>query len=493
MKIVILIIALILLIAFLWKRSRPILKGGEYFKLDLASDEITPSLSMLVLHPDDRNVYYDQEDIENEKLLDGCVQRLKDQTSAKWNDTIGIFTEMNGPKRVSDAFIDMILVNRLKKDIKSCYGACEWNPFKFKSKGSNLISMMLNDSETKEWAHYKSVDHVWFMKEFLHYLSYSDNKMFSSSRTNEIKDLSEIQDVIKYLKTWQSESSKSLGNKITKKSSVEIKKSQWLYDEFKQYKTSLKSQRIRNIFNGYFHTMETKSLECLSEFIDETIGTLEEIKTVKPKQRVDIYIEYSYNLEHAYEIYKAVHSHSSEVINHIMHLPVEDGTHHVYCYRFALQIDYTNKNLYYFRSDRYKDYLRKKTWKTPYKTIISLYDDSDCTIVQVPESNNDLFYDEQLFMETKNTIYFIQLEHSENGSDHKSNFIEFLGRVLSPTLTLYQMQATLKQTKYKMNNDKLVWKPVNDAKIQFPNALLFQSFGKHMRSLFEDKPYSGSS
>ena len=121
MRIVILIITLILLITFLWKRSRPILKGGEYFKLDLASDEITPSLSMLVLHPDDRNVYYDQEDIENEKLLDGCVQRLKDQTSAKWNDTIGIFTEMNGPKRVSDAFIDMILVNRLNKDIKSCY------------------------------------------------------------------------------------------------------------------------------------------------------------------------------------------------------------------------------------------------------------------------------------------------------------------------------------------------------------------------------------
>ena len=338
----------------------------------------------------------------------------------------------------------------------------------------------------------KSIDHVWFMKEFLHYLSYSDDMMFSSSETDEIKDLSEIQDVIKYLKTWQSDSAKSLGVKITNKSSIETKKSQWLYDEFKRYKTSLKSQRIQNIFNGYFHTMGTKSLECLTEFIDETIDTLEEIKTVKPKQRVDIYIEYSYNLERAYEIYKAIHSHSSEVINYIMHLPVEDGTHYVYCYRFALQVDCTSKNSYYFRSDRYKKCLKNKTWKSPYKTIIYLYDDSDCTIVQVPESNKDLFYDEQLFMETEDVIYFIQIEHSENGSDHKSNFIEFLGRILSPTLTLYQMQATLKQTKYKMNNDKLIWKPVNNAKILFPNALLFQSFGRYMRSLFENEPYSGS-
>ena len=76
--------------------------------------------------------------------------------------------------------------------------------------------------------------------------------------------------------------------------------------------------------------------------------------------------------------------------------------------------------------------------------------------VKIPETVSGFSYDEQLFITRNSSHYSIQIEHSEDGSDHKSNMIEFIGRNLSQLISLDEMQTFLKRICMKSSMKKTI-------------------------------------
>lgn len=87
----------------------------------------------------------------------------------------------------------------------------------------------------------------------------------------------------------------------------------------------------------------------------------------------------------------------------------------------------------------------------------------------------------------------VQIEHSEDGSDHKSNMVEFIGRNLSQLISLDEMQTFLKNNMREIIDEEnhFKWNYCrNQKQIKIKESVIYKSFHDMAEDLFNSSPYT---
>lgn len=76
---------------------------------------------------------------------------------------------------------------------------------------------------------------------------------------------------------------------------------------------------------------------------------------------------------------------------------------------------------------------------------LNIFDETDYSIANIPPTKDQFSYDEELMLEANIDI---QVEHSENLNNHKSNFVEFISRNLSSKTDEANLRIAFEATNY---------------------------------------------
>lgn len=477
------ILVIVLLLSLTWRRYSCALKGGEYRKIRfLNGEEILPSISMLTLNPSDTK-RYKTESISDEHILEKCNDQLIDLCRIQWNDMYGYFEDATKAKFTSDAFIDMLMLYKINKFIVYGIGSCEWYLDTNIPSGTNVIATFNERDFLEHWNFHRHESKIWLTKPYLAFQDYG----WSVDRSLPYPDKNEIDDFKIWLNQWIGSDKKQFRIMVNKESQLSTAKKQasWFYSILLSKLKSYKSKR----FNMLRTLLSSKSNINRTNLYQETrsiLSFLDTLLQIKPKPTVDIYIEYSYNNERSNKLYKKIHGHTYKIVNNIMKIPVKMNTHYVYCLRFLIKD--TDLPIVNFNEDDKTPELKTITIDGKYQTFVNIYDETSYSMVMAPSTTENFKADEQIFISTKDIHYSIQIEHSEDGSDHKSNFIEFLGRTLSSYLDLKGMTKVLNGTNYMKDKNLIDWCPCPSSKGKFPTSVVFSSFSSHAQYIFNPEP-----
>lgn len=480
---VIFILVIVLLLSLTWRRYSCVIKGGEYRKIRFfEGDELLPSISMLSLNPSDIE-RYKTASISDERILEKCTNQLMDLCRIQWNDKYGYFEDATKAKFTSDAFIDMLMLYKINKSIVYGIGSCEWYLDTNVPSGTNVIATFNTCDYLEHWKFHRHESNIWLTKPYLAFQDYG----WSMDRSLPIPDKEEIDDFRKWLNHWIGSDKEQFRIMIQQESQLSTAKKQasWFYSILLSKLKSYKSKRF-NMLRTFLSSKSNVNRTNLYQEARSILSFLDNLLQIKPKPTVDIYIEYSYNNERSNELYEKIHGHTYKIINSIMQIPVEINTHYVYCLRFLIKD--TDLPIVEFNGNNKTSKLMTVKIDGKYQTIVNIYDETSYSMVMAPSTTENFKADEQIFIATKDIHYSIQIEHSEDGSDHKSNFIEFLGRTLSSYLDLQGMTKVLNETNYMKDKNFIDWCPCPSSKGKFPTSVVFSSFGSHTQYLFNPEP-----
>lgn len=481
--VVIFILVIVLLLSLIWRRYSCTLEGGEYRKIRLSNgNELLPSISMLSLNPSDIK-RYKTASISDESILEKCTNKLIDLCRIQWNDEYGYFEDATKAKYTSDAFIDMLMLYKINKTIIYGIGACEWYLDTNVPSGTNVIVTFNTSDYLEHWKFHRHESNIWLTKPYLAFQDYG----WSIDRSLPNPDINEIDDFKTWLKYWTSSGKDGFRLKIKNETKISSAKEQaaWFHSILRSKLRSYQSKRF-HIVETFLSSKTNSNISSLYQQIFNILGFLDDLSHVNPKPTIDIYIEYSYNNERSTELYERIHNHTYKIIDNIMKIPMNTNTHYVYCLRFLIKG--TELPIINFNGDDKTPKLRTITIDGKHRTNVTIYDETEYSVVMAPNTTENFKADEQIFISTKDFHYSIQIEHSEDGSDHKSNFIEFIGRTLSPYIDLQGMIKVLSKTNYIKEGKLINWRPCPSSKGKYPSSVVFSSFGKHAEYIFNPKP-----
>ena len=116
---------------------------------------------------------------------------------------------------------------------------------------------------------------------------------------------------------------------------------------------------------------------------------------------------------------------------------------------------------------------------------LNIFDETDYSIVNIPPTKDQFSYDEELMIEANINQNLwsidIQIEHSENSSNHKSNLIEFISRNLSSKTDEANLRLAFESTNY-LNKGEEKFKVNLMKNADLTSSIIVKSFGR-----FKDK------
>lgn len=473
------------------------LKGGELPSFYINNRySIVPTLSILALHQD---IGYNPLPTESfEQLISKCTEYAKRFTmiQMKYKEaTIEAHgSEFDTASRISDANLDLIGVLQLNSGIQLAMGVNEWHEQEKRPEFGELVTIY--DGVMNQLRITRPDAYVWLQAPFSIFMECSSIEDYA-----EILKLESLigRDKLKLLASLKIQEPE-----ITILSGIEEYEN---HKEFQEYKNTLKilpwtkneinkimrtakniatSERLVNLVKASTPLSNASKITYL-EALRTFYSTLDWIKYHPKINIVDIYIEYSYNKERAHELYAKIHSHTLKIIQEIMNLELITNNKRIFALRFNVDakspiIDIKNLML---EDINHVDFQGNETVVAEY----FIYDQTNYSVVQVPPTDEKISNDEQIFIQTYDTIYNIQIEHSESGSDHKSNFIEFIGRTLSRITDVDTMREILRNhTKYlSINQSKLQWEP-KGKNVNLKSTRIYKAFGDLNEALFEPDP-----
>ena len=439
MKTLCLLIVILILFLFLYKYSKYI-RGGEYrsFKLKDSKTGYTPSISQLELTPRlgvnslarlrRRNV---------NSLILQCANGLRRRAALKFGDSKGLFDVMNEAHLISDAHLDLLTLILSGVPIDYAFACCEWNGDQFKAEMNSLMTfyhsggLSIERADEFKWLHYP----------YINFASFTEDD-----------DSEEIAKVERQIAS-------TIGSMVQSLSKTQLR------DCLDSLPSKYYSDRLLDVANAIsFNDSLSKRAH-----LNAVIGlqqSLQTFKTNKSKPSIHVYIEYSYNKEGAYELYSSIHMHTLSVLRYLLLKEVEEQD--VYCYRFKSSTDaYQAIEPITIHGRRF-----------------FVYDECEYSIVQIPKTTESFAYDEQLFANSKEHNYSIQIEHSEDGPKHKSNFVEFLGRLLSPFASANDIRTVFRRTHYLTDKPLAFRYHLKNESMNIEESFIYKAFGRKASSLF---------
>ena len=454
MKTLVLIISILILFIFLFNISKR-MRGGEYHSFSFHNKMMTPSISQLELTPKTGIVKIEG---SVDKLIQRSLNRLQQKASIRWNDEVAYINVMNEAHLLSDAHLDLITLIVSGLNINYAFACCEWHGDIYRPEYNELVTMYSN----KELRIERADTFLWLYPPFTSFLSYEFRD-----------DAEEIDETIEIL----DEDLDKIVTLVDGKSQDEylsVLRNKYTIDDMNDILYSLPdkyySKRLLDIVNAIAIAPDS-SLAVHVDALKAIYHSLHSLKTIERKPRIEVYIEYAYNKQSAIDLYSAIHRHTLEVITHILNMPKESKHSYIFCFRF----------LYPNLCDTYKtvESIDIKNYK------IFIFDNSNFNIVEIPKTKDSFSYDEQLFINYEGNNYSIQIEHSEDGSSHKSNFVEFLGRVMISFATVNDFRTVFRSTSYLEEKQKKLKYHLKKESININDSVIYKSFGKKAQMLFE--------
>lgn len=237
-----------------------------------------------------------------------------------------------------------------------------------------------------------------------------------------------------------------LGNKGQTELLMKLIDNSETINKFKDNLLIATEELLKILFNDL--SPNINNVEFLSNIIDTTAGNNskyylengdEKIKiipslSINPKfisNQKFIFIEFSYTSPsdeakfYIFRLFDEIHKITHETINYI----INNSTSNINCIRLVLPIGKSWNNKSFKNVDEFKDKFQANTLKDiSINYYVEDFDDNIHDII-IPDTKISFGLDEYLMIQTSNTIYHVQVEHSENGSSHKSNMVEFLMRM----------------------------------------------------------------
>ena len=177
---------------------------------------------------------------------------------------------------------------------------------------------------------------------------------------------------------------------------------------------------------------------------------IERIDKIIKGSNIRIFIEFTYIDGRSYDLYGYIHMQTSILLPILMEIGnsklTRGITRSVIAIRLKIhkisQIDDLTKEI----CDKI---INANSQYNNGKCNLIVYDESKYETIIIPNSNS-LYNDEEIAIETETQKYSIQIEHSENGYNHKSNFIEFIARNINDLVSSErEMIDFLSLTSYK--------------------------------------------
>lgn len=477
MKLILLFIIVILLIALFSIRIQRI-KGGEFLKYIYGNEKLVPSISQIEL-ADSIHSNVHQRDNINLQIFDyivsRCVHRLEKISSFSWMSGRAYWTKANEAHLISDAHLDLVglLISNLQ--ISKALAACEWHGDSFRTENNAIITLYNENGMTMsrglEQSYMKTAEYLAFTGYFegneadaINQAIRIDDKLNMNSVISYYNSLNDDCNLITYDRTYRNDELAELLNRGEQSISSRIRKISRATQAVTSNETSIrKCDRVSAIRNRY-----------------PLLLLLREAPNVPT---VEIFIEYSYGIgRRANDLFAMIHKHTVRFIKALIehHQSIKNkrvSDLYIYCYRFQLE---GINEIGFPDIDIDAEYTT-----TNRRIFISIFDECNFNVVQIPKTSSEFSYDEQLFLLINGINYSIQIEHSENGIEHKSNFVEFLGRNLSSYLTVDEIRDFFSHNTHYMNADNQTFNWLyNEEGADINNSVIVNSFGAYRNQLF---------
>ena len=422
-----------------------------------------------------------------EYVLLKCMKRLEKINSFKWNGISAYCNDLNTARLVSDANIDMLGVYLDGLNMDFAFAVCEWHGDIFRSESNSIITI-LQKNTFKCFTGDEKVQTNPLFQPFYGTLSPNDkteiSRILNGVRIN--VDGSVIRIPLRFIQKFfepiidnTNITSDEQNRKIQsiQKHVETINEKQYIISLTKNFLSNMEkqlrdssSQRVKSIC-GLTTPTSRKDHDVTKSDIVRSLCLRFQLLLKAYKANfnpcVQIYIEYSYGSSRKVtDLYPLIHRHThhviTDIIKHHESEEINSKQLYIYCMRFQLEQNQDGQRRLTQPSNGY-EIIPEQTITTvsAYKSIIDnvkiyYYDECSYPSVKIPETVSGFSYDEQLFI-TRNSIHYsIQIEHSEDGSDHKSNMIEFIGRNLSQLISLDEMQTFLKRICMKSSMKKTI-------------------------------------
>lgn len=454
------------------------------------------------------------------------MKRLEKINSFRWNGIPAYCNDLNTAHLVSDANIDMLGVYLDGINIDFAFAVCEWHGDIFRSESNSIITI-LQKNTFKCFTGDGKVQANPLFQPF--YGTFSPNDQTEISRIlNGIKinvngyeisiPLRFIQKIFEPIIDNTNITSDEQNRKIQsiQKHVETINEKQYIIPLTKDFLSDMEkqlrdssSQRVKSICGLTTPTSRKDHDVTKSDIVRSLCLRCQLLlETYKEKFNpcVQIYIEYSYGSSRKVtDLYPLVHRHThhviTDIIKHHESEEINSKQLYIYCMRFQLEQDQDGQRRLTFPSNGYNLFPEYTiTTVSAYKSIIEnvkiyYYDGCSYPSVKIPETVSGFSYDEQLFITRNSSHYNIQIEHSEDGSDHKSNMVEFIGRNLSQLISLDEMQRFLKNNMHEIIDEEnhFKWNYCrNQKQIKIQDSVIYKSFHDMAKDLFNSSPYTQS-
>lgn len=230
------------------------------------------------------------------------------------------------------------------------------------------------------------------------------------------------------------------------------------------------SNEFITIFDGKSISL-TKSANITTE--------LKLIKSLEGNSDIKIFLEFSYkNGLHAIDYYSYIHKFTIRIIP-LLIMNVKRDIDNIFAVRINMNENRITKPI------DLSNIIRNIKQYSTSNFVVNCYDECEFDKVVIPETKKEFSYDEEILLEIDkpNIKIEIQIEHSEGGKSHKSNFVEFIGRNISNKVNNENEIIDIfeKVTNYKFENGKFVCDKVPN---NIYDKALVKSFAPYQYNLF---------
>lgn len=493
------IIVCVLLLIYFHKRINVLLKGGEWPTFYINNQQsFVPTLSIIALDQCIGENILPTEDLD--QIIKKCSEYAKRftliQMKCKGEIIDAYGGEFDTASRISDAHLDLIGIVKKAGFIKVAMAVNEWHEQEKKPESGELVTTY--DGTTRLLKITRPDACIWTQAPFSLFIECTLMDDY-----DEIRQLQKLitEDELKLLASLKIKEPEAgfltgVKNAEDNKAFQEYKNKMeilpWHGEEIINImdaaKSIAKSERLINLVKATtpsVNSLKLTKLESLRTFY----STLDWFQYHPKNNITDVYLEYSYKKERAHELYEKIHMHTNIILQQIIDNCDLEGIKQVYAYRFKVTSDgpITTPSLKNMKNIKHVDFQGNQS------VIMKLYiyDDTGYSIVQVPPTNEKISNDEQIYVHAYGNIYSIQIEHSESGGDHKSNFVEFLGRTLSRSMDIKRMRKIIKKyTKYLEGiHEKFQWKPKGQ-NVDLKTTRIYNAFNDLKDQIFEKNPVS---
>ena len=437
MKTIVILIAILVLFTFLYKCKHR-LDGGEYHSITIGNKTYTPSISQLKLTPTLNTFTLAQVPAKSpHSLFTKCANELRKHAKVKFNGQSAFINTMNEAHLISDAHADLLALLLNREPINYAFACCEWHGDEFKPEMNSLLTFYKENSLNIK----RGDSFRWLYPPFVNFASYTS-----------IDDSAELEEANKSLTLIANIDSLTVDDIRARLSLI---------------RKSYSSKRLKDVVNAT--SVSQKQLKQVQlNALNGSVQAIQEFRRTPSQPRVDVYIEYSYRNERAIDLYVKIHKHTLNVLSHI--LRSENANGDIYCFRFNI--------------DSLDDGYKHSHELTVSGRRIFIYDNCEYSVVEIPKTKTSFAFDEALFINSEGLNYAIQIEHSEDGPSHKSNFVEALARMteglnVNDTITVFRATSYLDSDSTTFNYE------LKSDRINIRESVIYKSFDVRANDLFD--------